>query len=138
MFVCVCVCVFVFLCVLACACSCRVRVRVYILKKFYLILRLGNGYIFCTTKSVNPEYAGLLVSCEDDDIPHNVESDLLSYDEPRSINTNSTYLNGSVMGSGYLDTSIIDDEDEDVTFDRTQSLKNGHMVVDVNGMDGIG
>jgi hypothetical protein len=88
---------------------------------------------------VNPEYAGLLVSCEDDDIPHNVESDgLLSYEEPRSINTNSTFLNGSVLGNGYLDSSIIDDEEEDVAFDRTQSHKNGHMVVDVNGMDGIG
>jgi len=79
------------------------------------------------------------VSCEDDDISNNVENDgLLSYEEPRSINTNSAFLNGKITGNSFLDSSILDDEDEDVAFDRTQTLKNGHMVLDVNGMDGIG
>lgn len=95
---------------------------------------LGNGYIYSTTKTVNPEYAGLLVSCEDDDMTHHVESDLMNYEEPRSINTNTAYLHRN----GFLDTSIIDDDEEDITFDRTQSHKNGHIVLDVNSMEGIG
>ena len=95
---------------------------------------MGNGYIYSTTKNVNPEYAGLLVSCDDDE-PSNIdETGLLSYEEPRTINTNSTYVNRN----GYLDTSIIDDDDEDVAFDRSQASKNGHVVLDVSNMDGIG
>lgn len=102
---------------------------------FNYFFRLGNGYIYSTTKTMNPEYAGLLVSCEDDDNLHNNDDGgLLSYEEPRAINTNTTFLNRN----GYLDTSILDDDDEDIAFDRSQSHKNGHVVMDVNSMDGIG
>lgn len=118
---------------------------------------MGNGIIFCTSHVANPEYAGLLVSCEDEDNASQngicpESSALLGYDEPRTVNTNNAFLgnnssrfalsnHGVSTGQGVReDCSLLleddDEEEEDVAFDR-KSLnlsKNSQSMVN----DGIG
>ena len=103
--------------------------------------RPGNGYSFRTAHTNNP---GLLYVDDDDQRLDNVsERDaLLAYEEPASVYTSATFVNGEdIKLNGYLGRTLSDEDDdedeEEIAFDvsaikgKSQSNGRGHVSVDM-------